>query len=81
MPPTVSQVSPANSTQKVSASLKTLNFTIQNPEGGPMSYYVSLEPGGFKDQASGVSDGKYSVVYPGAAVRHRVCLEAGCQEQ
>ena len=62
-PPTILQVSPADSTQ-VSESLKTLNFTIQNPEGGPMSYYVSMEPGGFKSQASGVSDGKYSVAIP-----------------
>jgi hypothetical protein len=62
--PTVSQVSPANSTQNVSTSLNTLSFTIQNPEGGPMSYYVSMDPGGFKKQASGVADGKVSVAIP-----------------
>jgi hypothetical protein len=63
-PPAVSNVSPANSTQRVIVSLKTLNFTLNNPDVGPMNYYLSLEPGGFKSQALGVGDGDYDVTLP-----------------
>lgn len=62
--PRVSNTTPADGSEDISSSTKTLNFTISEPDGTNMSYYVSLEPGGFRAEKVNVGDGSYSVAIP-----------------
>jgi hypothetical protein len=62
--PLISNISPADGSENIKSTTKALNFSISEPTGAKMSYYISLEPDGFKVEKTNVEDGVYSVAIP-----------------
>jgi len=65
--PIVSDPAPSNGATDVSISLTQLSFTLTEPQGELMDYYVTTSPNIGSDSATGVSDGTYTVFVGGLA--------------
>jgi len=65
MPPIVTDVEPVDGATDIPLTTTLLNFTLSDPDGDPMDYYVSTLPDVGSDSATGVSDGDFSLTVTG----------------
>ena len=61
LPPSVSNPEPSDGATDVPVTTNALNFTIADPDGDPMDYYVTTSPDIGSTSGTGVTNGVYSL--------------------